>query len=91
MSRRKHKKSLKKIIIGLIIIGIMIAFEYHDFDIQAYINDLFALNSEALETTASFDLNNIPAYTNKPYVTINKNKPGFTEEDYTTKAFEKYS
>lgn len=42
-------------------------------------------------STVSFDLNSIPDYTDKPYVTINNNIPEFTDEDHTTNAFETYS
>ena len=37
------------------------------------------------------DLSTIPEYEGKPYVEINNNIPYFTEKDYTTKTFEKYS
>ena len=38
-----------------------------------------------------FDLSTIPEYSGTPYVEINNNIPYFTEEDYTTKPFEKYN
>lgn len=41
--------------------------------------------------SVSFDLSTIPEYQNTPYVTLNNNIPNFTENDYTTKAFEYYS
>ena len=91
MGRRRQKKSLKQIIIGLIIIAIVSALEYYDFDIKGYIDNLYTLTPQTTESTTSFDLSNIPEYTNKPNVTLNNNIPGFTEEDYTTEAFEKYS
>ena len=37
------------------------------------------------------DLSQIPEYTENPYVEVNNNNPYFTEEDYTTQEFEKYS
>lgn len=37
------------------------------------------------------DLSTIPEYTSSPYVELNNNIPNFTEEDYTTEPFEKYS
>lgn len=36
-------------------------------------------------------LQDIPKYTNEPYVVINDNNPFFTEEDYTETSFETYS
>lgn len=39
----------------------------------------------------SFDLSNIPSYSGDPYVIINENKPGFTDDEITTEAYEYYS
>lgn len=36
-------------------------------------------------------MQNIPDYSGNPYVVIDNNKPSFTENDYTTNAFETYS
>ncbi|MDE5830926.1 MAG: DNA/RNA non-specific endonuclease, partial [Clostridia bacterium] len=41
--------------------------------------------------THSYNLENIPAYTGKSFVTINNNVPFFEENDFTEEAFEKYS
>ncbi len=37
------------------------------------------------------DLSNIPAYSGKPYVEVNGNKPYFTESEMITSSFEKFS
>lgn len=39
----------------------------------------------------SFSIEDIPAYSEEGYVVINNNRPDFTEEDFTTEAFETYS
>lgn len=39
----------------------------------------------------SINLNNIPEFSGKPYITINNNKPYFSDTDLKTKTFEKYS
>ena len=39
----------------------------------------------------SFNITDIPAYSGKPYVSVNNNIPFFTESDMTEKSFEKYS
>lgn len=39
----------------------------------------------------SYDLKSIPEYSGEPYVTIHDNVPFFSEEDFTTDAFETYS
>ena len=54
-------------------------------------NEVFAEIGQQTKTTISFDLNNIPEYTNEPYVTINNNIPNFQESDYTTESFENYA
>lgn len=40
---------------------------------------------------SSYQLGEVPEYNGVPYVKINQNKPNFTEEDYQTTSFEKYS
>ena len=39
----------------------------------------------------SYDLSSIPEYSNTNYVVLNNNEPNFTESDYTTDSFERYS
>lgn len=45
---------------------------------------------ETKEETA-LSLNDIPKFTNNPYITINNNIPNFKNSDYTTESFETYS
>lgn len=52
---------------------------------------LFAGCSTTTEETTSADLSSIPEFSNQPYVEINNNEPYFTDDDYTTTSFEKYS
>lgn len=40
---------------------------------------------------ASYSLDSIPAYSGSQYVTVNDNKPYFSDADLTTKSFESYS
>ena len=54
-------------------------------DIRNYFYDLFNINN------VIYTIEDIPDYNGKPYVYINNNIPYFTEEEYTTKVFEKYS
>lgn len=37
------------------------------------------------------DLNDVPAFSDQPYVAINGNQPYFTEEDMTTRSYETYA
>lgn len=45
----------------------------------------------ATTVNAKVDLSKIPAYSNKAYVKVNNNQPGFSSSDLTTNSFEKYS
>lgn len=44
-----------------------------------------------LQSTASFSMEDIPAFSDAPYVVINDNQPAFDEKDLTNKSFERYS
>lgn len=46
---------------------------------------------EEFNKTNHLNINSVPPYSNKPYVTINDNKPFFTESDMTNESFEKLS
>lgn len=42
-------------------------------------------------TNAKVDLSKIPTFSNKPYVTVNNNQPGFSASDKTTTSSERYA
>ena len=42
-------------------------------------------------SSVSYSLDDLPAYSGEPYVTINNNEPFFTQEDMTTNSYETYS
>ncbi|MCI8373174.1 MAG: hypothetical protein HFI75_12445 [Lachnospiraceae bacterium] len=42
-------------------------------------------------TDASYTLNDIPAFSQDPYIILNDNKPDFTDEEKNTEVFENYS
>ena len=88
--RRKSKKqkNLQAIIevTIIIIINCIILYEY----INRNINENNAENVTANQSI-TIDLSTIPEYSSSPYVEINNNIPYFSEEDYTTQAFEQYS
>ncbi len=89
--KKKEKKQLIKLLIGLIILIILSITAYFNPNIKEQLNNLFEEEKQATTTVTSFDLNSIPEYKDSPYVYINDNKPNFTEEDYKAEAFEKYS
>ena len=90
MGRRRKKEKIniwQFIISGVVIICILI---------YGYINqNLKSKNTvngdDVNKTDIVFDLSTIPKYSENPYVEINNNIPYFTEEDFTTESFEKYS
>lgn len=48
-------------------------------------------NISMTNTQDNIDLNNIPEFSDKPFVEVNNNIPYFNDNDLTTKAFEYYS
>lgn len=88
MSRRRNKnRSIEKIIISIIILLCAMTYEYIIHKEKSVVENNETDNKEIV----SFDLSTIPEYTSEPYVIINNNIPNFTEEDYTTESFERYS
>lgn len=81
---RKNTKLLELIIVVICAIVLELVWTY------ANVEDTENNNATPI-STISFDLESIPEYTDKPYVTLDENKPSFKEEDYTTNAFETYS
>lgn len=88
MSRKRSKNKLIKTVVELIIILIILVIGYTNPEFKETIGNVI---NEQTESAKTYNLSEIPEYEGKPYVTINNNKPNFTEEDYTTKSFEKYS
>lgn len=50
-----------------------------------------AAPSESTAADAAFSLEQIPEFDGQPYVAVNNNDPYFTQTDYTTVSFERYS
>ena len=89
MSKKNNKRiKLWQEIISIITIICITIFGY----VNANPSDTNTTNELSSTTSnAVIDLSSIPEYTSSPYVEINNNIPYFTESDYTTEAFEKYS
>lgn len=78
----KKKMNLKQILTMAITIILFIGLIY-------IANNLDILNEI---TVANYNsINEIPEYSGQIYVKVNNGKPYFTEEDYITESFEKYS
>ena len=84
MGRRKKKQKLN---IWQFTFAVIILI---CISIYGYINQN-AIPSNTENQNIIFDLSTIPKYSSSPYVEINNNIPYFTEEDYNTEPFEKYS
>jgi len=84
----KKKNNFKAKIIGVVFVILIIFLEQFGINIQDFFGDLSNTQSQEV---VSYDLGDIPEYTNNPYVIINNNIPNFDEDDYTTRGFEKYS
>lgn len=90
MSKRKNKQNIWKLIFELGIIICIILGGYVSSNIED-LNEINEIGNVIQSESKTFDLSTIPEYTDSPYVELNNNIPYFTEEDYTTEAFEKYS
>lgn len=82
--RRKNKQSSIYFIVALIIF--LIVGVYEGKIVFQPIED----NSNVVNQV-SYDLASIPEYSNANYVVLNNDEPNFTESDYTTDSFERYS
>ena len=82
--KRKNKQNSIYFIVALIIF--LIGGVYEGQIVFQPIED----NSNVVNQV-SYDLASIPEYSNANYVVLNNNEPNFTESDYTTDSFERYS
>ena len=91
MSKKRKNKSYSKteLIIALIIVIVLAVAKYFNIDIPGTIAK--AIGMEKISYTTSFDLNSVPEFKDEPYVVLNNNQPGFTDEELTEDVFESYS
>ncbi len=89
MSKRKTKKQKTwQLILEITIIICILIGGYIASNIEKPDNNI---KNEIPNENIIIDLSTIPEYTSSAYVELNNNNPYFTEEDYTTEPFEKYS
>lgn len=86
--KRKNKKKIWKVILELAIIFLILTSGYIKLNIEISSNNT---ENTTQNNNTTINLGTIPEYTSSPYVELNNNIPYFTEEDYTTEPFEKYS
>ncbi len=84
MARRKSKKNKASSAIFLVIILLAGGFTYYKDETFEFINTFFF-------PVQSYNLDEIPEYSENSYVIINNNEPSFDESDLNTEPFEKYS
>ena len=87
MSKKKYK-SKYNLIISIITLIIILVAGYYENKYEDSNQNIQA--TEGIQT--SFNLEDVPEFDGKtPYVIINNNEPEFTDEDFDTNTFEKYS
>ena len=87
-TRKKQKINTLQLILSLTILICISIYEYINKSITP--ND--SLNNYNINNQNTiFNLSEIPEYSSSPFVEINNNIPYFTEEDFTSEPFEKYS
>ena len=86
--RRRNRQKTWQVILEIAIIICVLIGGYITSNIENSNNDI---GNVIQNENTIIDLSTIPEYTSSPYVEINNNIPYFTEEDYTTEPFEKYS
>ena len=92
MSRKRNKRNnLSELIILLCIAIITGITGYFGIGTKEHSNKANEANTVTTSSTTSISLASIPEYNQSPYIEINNNKPTFSENEYTTKAFETYS
>lgn len=74
-SKRSRKKRIHRLIELILILGLPFLWFFQQLPKQPNI---------------PFEVNQIPPYTNQPYVIINANRPYFQQEDYERQPFEQY-
>ena len=85
MARRsKFKNKNRNIFITVITILVFLCVAYQNV-IKSFMTE------PLVEPAPTYKIENIPQYSGEAYVTINENKPNFTDEDYTKDTFELYS
>ena len=82
--KRTKKKKQIQIILTVIVFLLVAIFTIYEDEITQY------LNKEFNTQTVSYTLEEIPEYNGNSYITLNNNKPNFTDDDYSFQG-EKYS
>ena len=90
------RNKLKLLVVFLLVISLSSCLfvsqdVFDDVSLNENIKNPIQENSGNFNDYYSYDLSNIPDYSDKPFVVINNNIPNFSAAELTTKAFEKYA
>jgi hypothetical protein len=86
--RRNNKQRIWQVVLETVILICVLIGGYVTSNVETSNNNI---ENVTQNENRIIDLSTIPEYTSSPYVEINNNIPYFTEEDYTTEHFERYS
>ena len=89
LAKKAGKSLLKKLNLSPITYLVLILFVVY-LDI-IYRDDITNFLNKFNNTEQSYNIDDIPAYNNKPYIIINNNEPFFDKSEINTKPLEKYS
>lgn len=103
-NQKKHNKLLYALIVIAVLLIKIVTGNFNVQDLEALTSltgqESIAPSSTAAETAGStvsgqgesfvFHLEDIPEYSGQPYIVLNNNIPGFTEDEMTTASFEIY-
>ena len=84
MSKKKKKYTKQSMVAGMIVVMLMWLTAY-----QESMKNQESMTSNGTEV--SFNLQDVPEFSDVPYVVLNENIPNFEENDLTLEPFEKYS
>ena len=92
MGKKKSSKKINKeqVVLTLISLIILVILAY----VEGKVTNENSIAVEDIQNeviTTNYNLENIPDYSERPYIEINNNNPFFEEDDYIIEGFEKYS
>lgn len=87
MSKRRKENGKKSVVVAILFILVVLLETYENRDFLKISNQETQQN--VLEI--SFNLDEIPEFSDSAYVILNENRPFFEESEYTLEAFEQYS
>ena len=83
---------MKNKILSLVCILLVLLLTFSGCGGSLFNGDIFPeIDDLTADEQITVSVDEIPEFSGSPYVAINDNQPSFTEDDYTTKAFEEYA